>query len=222
EKGSPIFFAEDDATPLLSLSLEEMDLQGDYQKRNIRTLSEAVRVLLGTPWGREHLASVPDVMELIREGVCSAATLTGLRARGETFREASQPSENGGRGLARIIGDTGHNAHAFRWIREQIDKICCDYDNIFFIFGVVADKDVHAIAEFLPRDVNYILISPSSLRALPAVELANILSDYGINGRVLPTAAEAMAEADRLSGCKDLIFIAGSNYLISDILALDL
>ena len=222
EKGSPIYFAEDDATPFLPLRLEEMDLQGDYQKRNIRTLSEAVRVLLGTSWGKERLASLPGYRENILDGVRHAALRTGLRARWETFREASEPSGEGDRGVARIIGDTGHNAHAFRWIREQIDKIGCDYDNIFFILGVVADKDVHAIAEFLPRDVNYIITSPSSPRALPAAELANILSDYGINGRLQPTAAEALAEADRLAGSRDLIFIAGSNYLISDFLALDI
>ncbi|MBR6269138.1 MAG: bifunctional folylpolyglutamate synthase/dihydrofolate synthase, partial [Bacteroidales bacterium] len=222
EKGSPIYFAEDDATPFLPLRLEEMDLLGDYQKRNIHTLSEAVRVLLGTSWGKERLASLPGYRESILDGVRHAALRTGLRARWETFREASEPSGEGDRGVARIIGDTGHNAHAFRWIREQIDKIGCDYDNIFFILGVVADKDVHAIAEFLPRDVNYIITSPSSPRALPAPELANILSDYGINGRLQPTAAEALAEADRLAGSRDLIFIAGSNYLISDFLALDI
>ncbi|MBO4570379.1 MAG: bifunctional folylpolyglutamate synthase/dihydrofolate synthase [Bacteroidales bacterium] len=222
EKGSPIFFAEDDATPFLPLKLEEMDLQGDYQNRNIRTLSEAVRVLLNTPWGREHLASLPDCWERILDGVRHAALRTGLRARWETLRPASEPAETGEKGKARIIADTGHNAHAFRWIREQIDKVGCDYEEIFFIFGVVADKDIHAISEFLPRDVHYLLTSPSSHRALPTAELANILSDYGINGKLFSTPAEALAEADRQAGYKDLIFIAGSNYLISDILALEL
>lgn len=222
EKGSPIWFAEDAAELFLPLSTEDMDLQGDYQSRNIRTLSEAVHRLVETPWGRAHIASLPDWKERVTDGVRHAALRTGLRARWETFRSASAPSGEGDRGKARIIADTGHNAHAFRWIREQIDKIGCDYDNIFFIFGVVADKDIHAIAEFLPRDVNYILTSPSSPRALSAGELANVLSDYGIGGRVVPNPAEALAEADRLAGSGDLIFIAGSNYLISDIIALGL
>lgn len=215
KEGSRITFAEEVTEPLLNVSIPEMDLQGDYQQRNIRTLDAAVQEFLKTEWAYVNILSQDGYIEKIEGGVRRAAARTGLRARWETLREA-------GDGRARIICDTGHNAHAFRWIREQIDKISCDYDNIFFILGIVADKDLNAIAEYLPHDVNYIFTCPSTNRALPVAELANTLSDYSLNGRTAASALDALTAADSLAGEKDLIFIAGSNYLISDILKLDL
>lgn len=215
KEGSAITFAEEAADQLIKVDLSEMDLQGDYQQRNIRTLDAAIKGFLNSDWAQENIVNIPDYRERLKYGICRAAARTGLRARWETLREA-------GDGKARIICDTGHNAHAFRWIREQIDKICCDYDNIFFILGIVADKDLNAIAEFLPHDVDYIFTCPSTERALPVTELANTLSDYSLNGRTASSAQEALATAEALAGEKDLIFIAGSNYLISDILKIDL
>ncbi len=215
ECGSDITFAEEASQTFINVSLTDMDLQGDYQQRNLRTLDAAISALCGTAWGREHLGVIPasELKAQLREGICGAARITGLRARWETIREA-------GGGMARIICDTGHNAHAFRWIREQIDKVCCDYDNIFFVLGAVADKDVHAIAEYLPHDVNYIITTPSTHRAIDAADLANVLSDYSIPSRVEHSPQEAMAMAESLSSEKDLIFVAGSNYLVSDILGM--
>ncbi len=213
--GSPITFAESVTEPFINIPLTDMDLPGDYQERNVRTLVTALDILRGTEWGTAAFQSFgeADLKSKFVLGITGAAAATGLRARWETIREA-------GEGKARIICDTGHNAHAFRWIREQIDKICCDYDNIFFVLGAVADKDVHAIAEYLPHDVNYIITTPSTHRAIDAADLANVLSDYSIPSRVAHSPQEAMAMAESLSSEKDLIFVAGSNYLVSDILGM--
>ena len=51
-------------------------------------------------------------------------------------------------------------------------------------------------------------------------DLANALHDCGITGRIARTLPEALALADTLAGESDLIFIAGSCYLISDLLSL--
>lgn len=199
ECGSRIVFACEcqkylDVTPL------QLDLKGDYQQRNLRT-ADAAAALLELP--RQAAA----------EGIRRCSAATGLRGRWETLRKA-------GADKAQVICDTGHNAHGIRWIREQVDRICCDYDNIFFIFGVVADKDIDAIASVLPHDVNYIFTQPSCERALSATDLANALHDRGISGRTAPTVAQAFAVADSICGEKDLILIGGSNFTVCD--AIDL
>jgi len=197
ECGSPIVFATE-SERYLDLLPEDLDLKGDYQQRNLRTV-DAAAAQLGLP------------KAAAAEGIRHAAAATGLRGRWETLRTA-------GDGKAQIICDTGHNAHGIRWIREQVDRICCDYDNIFFIFGAVADKDIDAIAEVLPRDVNYIFTSPVSERALSVVELANEMHDRGISGRTAPNVHDALSLAESLTGEKDLILVAGSNFLIADLL----
>lgn len=204
DRNAPITFAED-SIPAKSITvrLEQMDLQGDYQKRNLRTATAAINGL------REAGFRITPQQEL--HGICHAATMTGLRGRWETLRKAES-------GKARIICDTGHNAHAFRWLREQIDSISCNYDTVWFILGVVADKNLDAIANYLPHDVNYIFTAPSTGRALPSATLASHLSDFGISGKVTGNISEALAAAESVTGENDLIFIAGSNYLIADLL----
>lgn len=200
ECGSPIVLASDEE-PTLGLKVADLDLPGDYQQRNLRTLDAVLRNLSG----RFYLPA-----DQMKEGIRHAAALTGLHGRWETLRKGGEK--------AQIICDTGHNAHGFRWVREQIDRISCDYGQVFFIFGVVADKDLDAIAAYLPHDVSYIFTNAASKRALPSAELASRLHDYGIGGRTTSSVREALELADSLAGAKDLIFIGGSNFVIAEVL----
>ncbi len=207
---SNLFFAEE-FLPFLTLSLDEIDLKGDCQQHNLKTVS-AILALIFT----NGLLDCKCDIDKLSNGVSNAAAFTGLRGRWDTLRKAAN---NGGiPGKAPIICDTAHNAHAMRWVREQIDKISCDYDNIFFIFGVVADKDVDSIASCLPRDVHFIFTNSVGERALPAAKLANLLSDHGINGRITTSVKEALKMADSLAGEEDLIFICGSNFVVAEVL----
>ena len=203
DRGARLVFATE-APPCLELKVADLDLPGDYQQRNLCTLSAAVGVL--QPMLGLDLAA-------FREGVRHAAKRTGLHGRWETLREADPAT-----GRARVVCDTGHNAHGLRWVAEQVDRISCDYDNVFFIFGVAREKDVDAIAPLLPRNVNYIWTQASSPRALPAVTLANAMADHGLAGRVTTTVAEAVRIAESLAGARDLIFIGGSNFVVCEVL----
>ena len=202
DRGSRIVFAEDLKEPLHGITYHDLDLLGDYQQKNLNTLFAVLNIL------REGLLRL-DSNQLI-DGICHAAANTALHGRWETL--SNEP------GKARIICDTGHNAHGIRWVREQIDKISCDYDHIFMIFGVVADKDIDAIAHYLPHDVHYIFTNADSPRALPAAKLAGILSDYGITGHVSTSVQEALDMAGQQAEASDLIFIGGSNFVVAEVL----
>ena len=209
----PLIFATE-AGPCLDLQVSDLDLPGDYQQRNLCTLSAIVGVL-------QPMLGLDRVR--FEKGVCQAAHRTGLHGRWETLREATpadpaDPSHPAGR--AKIICDTGHNAHGLRWVAEQIDRISCDYDNVFFILGLAREKDIDAIAPLLPRNVHYIWTQASSPRALPAVDLANAMSDHGLSGDVAFTVKDALARADSKAADKDLIFIGGSNFVVCEILDL--
>lgn len=212
--GASEFFFAEEFPPFLLLSPDKIDLKGDYQHLNLRTVSAIFAWIY-----KKGLLNMPDLglyMEKLSNGVSNAATYTGLRGRWESLRKAA--NEGGIPGKAPIICDTAHNAHAIRWVREQVDKISCDYDNIFFILGVVADKDVDSIAMYLPRDVHFIFTNSIGERALPVAKLANLLLDYGINGRITTSVKEALEMADSLAGEEDLIFICGSNFVVAEVL----
>ena len=200
---APLVFAVE-APACLNLKVADLDLPGDYQQRNLCTLSAATGIL-------QPMLGLD--LDAFREGVCHAARRTGLHGRWETLREADPAA-----GKAKIICDTGHNAHGLRWVAEQVDRISCDFDNVFFILGLAREKDIDAIAPLLPRNVSYIWTQASSPRALPAVDLANAMSDRGLNGRYAPTVAAALALAESLSTDKDLIFVGGSNFVVCEVL----
>ena len=201
-RASLVFAVE--APACLNLKVADLDLPGDYQQRNLCTLSAATGIL-------QPMLGLD--LDAFREGVCHAAKRTGLHGRWETLREADPAA-----GKAKIICDTGHNAHGLRWVAEQVDRISCDFDNVFFILGLAREKDIDAIAPLLPRNVSYIWTQASSPRALPAVDLANAMSDRGLNGRYAPTVAAALALAESLSTDKDLIFVGGSNFVVCEVL----
>ena len=201
--GCPLTFATE-AEPCLNLEVSDLDLPGDYQRRNLCTLSAAVGVL-------QPMLSLD--LEAFRSGVCEAGLRTGLRGRWETLREADAAT-----GKAKIICDTGHNAHGLRWVAEQVDRISCDYECVFFILGLAREKDIDAIAPLLPRNVHYIWTQASSPRALPAADLANAMADHGLPGRVTHSVAEALALAESKTTDKDLIFIGGSNFVVCEVL----
>ena len=200
---SPLTFAVE-APPCLELKVADLDLPGDYQERNLCTLSAAVGIL-------QPMLGLE--LDAFREGVRHAAKRTGLHGRWETLREADPVA-----GKAQIICDTGHNAHGLRWVAEQVDRISCDYENVFLILGLAREKDVDAIAPLLPRNVRYIWTQASSPRALPAVDLANAMSDHGLNGSVSFTVRDALAQADNQASDKDLIFVGGSNFVVCEVL----
>ncbi|MBQ6957583.1 MAG: bifunctional folylpolyglutamate synthase/dihydrofolate synthase [Bacteroidales bacterium] len=214
--GSPLTFAAE-AAPCLGLTVEDLDLPGDYQLRNLCTLSAAVGAL--QDMAAYHPEMLPERLRngidlpFFRTGVCAAAHRTGLHGRWETLREADPVN-----GKAKIICDTGHNAHGLRWVAEQIDRISCDYETVFFILGLAREKDIDAIAPLLPRNVHYIWTQASSPRALPAVDLANEMHDRGLSGEVTFSVADALQLADGKAADKDLIFIGGSNFVVCEVL----
>lgn len=185
----------------LGLTPDTIDLKGDYQKRNLKTVDAAAKVLA-------------DIFHAdaarFAGGVRSAAAITGLRGRWEVLRH--------GEGLADVICDTGHNAHGLKWVGEQIDRISCDYDNVWFIIGLSGDKDLDAIMDYLPRNVRYVATQAASQRAMDAVNLANAMSDNGFTCTMMRPVSKAFHETFAKAGNKDLVFIGGSNFVVAEII----
>ena len=199
-EGSPLVFASE-SEPWLDIDASVLDLHGDYQQRNLKTLGAAAAAL-------SHI--MPLDKALFQSGVCRAASLTGLRGRWETLQK--------GEGMPTVICDTGHNAHGLRWVAQQIDRVSCDYKNVFLIIGLARDKDLAAIAPLLPRNIHYVCTQAASARALPAADLANYLSDCGFTVSTISSVPEALERTKNAAGADDLVVVTGSNYVIAEII----
>ncbi len=197
---SKLLFARETGNHL-ELGIDNIDLKGDYQKRNLKTVDAAAGVL----------SECLDIdISCFAEGVAGAASITGLHGRWEVLRHEE--------GSADIICDTGHNAHGLKWVGEQIDRISCDYDTVHFIIGLSNDKNLSEIMKFLPHNVRYIATQASSPRAMDAVTIANEMSDNGFTCTMIRPVPEACKVTLAKAGSNDLVFIGGSNFVVAEIL----
>ena len=190
--------------------LSEMDLQGSYQRKNLRTVLAALGVLQVTP------------DEIIRKAIVNTATRTGFRGRWEKLSDAPL-----------TICDIGHNEHGLRHNFAQLETMLADgkCSDLILVYGSVADKDVDSVLHLMPQNATYIFTQAQSKRALAAEKIYEKYTAFcRESGRksddiyVRDNVAEAVKLARELAQkcisadkeAKPLIYIGGSTYVVSE------
>lgn len=179
-----------------ALLTPQLDLLGIYQHRNILTALTAADAL------RRAGVEIPE--QALCDGLAGAARTTGLAGRWQRLGERPL-----------TVCDTGHNAHGLRYVAEQLRAQ--RYRKLYFVLGVVNDKDLSAILPLLPADAHYLFTQTSVQRALPAGELARRAGEAGLRGETVPGVAAAVARARELASPEDMIFIGGSTFTVAEI-----
>lgn len=224
ERKSPIFFAEESGLrtvyPKAETSQIRLDLQGEYQRANLRTVLTALGVL-GMPGraGHDEGPSLPaatgNLTAAVREAIAHTAARTGFGGRWEHLSEDPL-----------VICDIGHNAHALSHNFPQLEGMMESgvYDCLIIVYAVMADKDLDAILPLMPRCAHYIFTTPKGKRALPAAKIREKYDDYGLR-TVYPKAAvaiddvqEAVREALKTASAykKPIIYIGGSTFAVAE------
>lgn len=174
----------------------EIDLQGSYQQKNV----------LGVIAALDELKAIYPFItaDVIRKGLSHASLKTGLRGRWFTLSHSPL-----------TICDTGHNVDGMRYVVDQIAKT--PHDKLFWVFGMVSDKDISTIIEMLPKDGYYIFTQANLPRAMDAQHLADRCIAAGLNGEVVKPVMDALERAKELASDKDLIFIGGSTFVVAEV-----
>jgi len=180
--------------------LAAMDLQGCYQKKNLRTVLTALQ--------RLGIALTSEVVDAIEH----TAAVADFHGRWE--RLSSDPL---------TICDIGHNAHGLKYNFAQLDRMldegtCSD---LVMVYGSVADKDVDAVLKMIPERATVIFTAADNHRAMPAEALAEHFSALGCNAagiHIVPRVEEAVALSRSLAASMalPLIYIGGSTYVVSE------
>lgn len=211
---APVFFADDE----FKLNCREEDDFVYYSscEGSIRSYKEIPCALLGT-YQKENAATVLALMEVLKSSVLNISEKnimdgfrnvlrnTGLRGRWDYL--SREP---------RILCDTGHNEGGIRFVARQLEKT--PHKTLHIVFGMVKDKDVKSVLKLLPKDAVYYFTRAQISRALPEDELYTLASIYGLRGKTYPTVMDALEEAKKNYRPGDLIFVGGSNYIISEII----
>jgi len=199
EAHCPLFFAPDfdvhGAEQLKDL-LARMDLQGECQEENLRTVLCALDLL-----GEE-----PNV-----DALCRAAAMTGLRGRWEAVRRSPL-----------TIADIGHNPAALKGNFTRLKEMMASgaYDKLLIVYGVMADKDLQGILPLMPREAEYFFAAPDTPRALPAPAILSAAKDLLPNAQACDSVADAVSKASALATPQSLIYIGGSTFVVADYLKL--
>lgn len=195
EDGVQVFSVED-CTGVSAYRNLEVDLQGSYQRKNILTVLAAVDEL--KPY-------FPELSEAtIRKGLRHASKQTGLRGR--WYQLSANPL---------TICDTGHNVDGITFIVDQIAKT--PYEKLFWVFGMVSDKDISKVITLLPKDAYYIFTQASIPRAMDAELLAEKCNAVGLKGEVEKNVQMALSRAKKMASNNDLIFIGGSTFVVAEV-----
>ena len=206
--------------------LAQMDLQGAYQRKNLRTVLAALAVL-GSTWSTfaAKMRQVPSFSGVsgaflpgnrdrcIRETIVNTAKRTGFRGRWEKLSDSPL-----------TICDIGHNEHGLRHNFAQLEAMKTDgrCTDLIIVYGSVADKDVDSVLHLMPEDAIYIFTQAQSKRALPAEKIYEKFAAIGFDMEkvhVVPQVAKAVAKAREAAGHmseKPLIYIGGSTYVVSE------
>lgn len=191
----PLFFADDfDFEKCLQDIVARMDLKGEWQSKNLRTVLCALDLL-----GEE-----PDV-----EAITHAAAITGLHGRWETVGVSPM-----------TIADIGHNPAAlkenFARLRAEMDG--GEYDKLLIVYGIMADKDLPGILPLMPRDAEYFFAAPDTPRALPAAVILSKAKALLPSTQACESVSDALLKARAAATPKSLIYVGGSAFVVADCL----
>ncbi len=195
--GCPLVFA--DAGSGEQELPDDMDLQGEWQAENLRTVLTVLSVM-----GIE-------VTETISGAISHTARRMDFHGRWEMLRRDPD-----------MLCDIGHNPPALKRNFAELERYLAEgrYDSLIMVYGVMADKDLDGIIPLMPREAIWIAVAPDTQRSMKAEDLFRRL-DGSLPGRVIfgGTVAEGLAlalERAGKSGAKPLIYIGGSTFVVSE------
>lgn len=172
---------------------EDMDLPGEYQKDNVRTVRAAMKLL---------------EISIDNEAITNAAKRTGLHARWEKI--SSHPD---------VICDIGHNPPA---LEKNFLQLKNSGKRLHIVYGIMADKALEDIVPMMPADARYYLCAPDSQRSLPSKELQESIRNMRpeMNTRSFPSVAQAVKAAMESADKDELIYIGGSTFVVAEAMGL--
>ena len=181
-----------------------MDLQGEWQGENLRTVLTVLDVM-GVA-----------VTEEVRRAIAHTARRMDFHGRWEMLRRNPD-----------MLCDIGHNPPALARNFAQLEQYLAEgrYDRIIIVYGVMADKDLDGIIPLMPREATYIAVAPDTPRAMKAEILYDRLREslpdpVLFGGSVADGLSLALETAgDGPEAGKTLIYIGGSTFVVSEAVA---
>ena len=215
ECNASIYFAQDEYTvtntqysmQLLSCDITsnqqnitehfELDLNGLYQTKNIRTVLCAEGILM------QHGFAIKNEQE--KTALKQVKKLTGLYGRWDVVSEKPV-----------IILDVAHNEDGIKQLLAQLSVVRGPSSVVHFILGMVKDKDISKVLSILPKNAKYYFTNAHIERALPNKDLQEKAKAFDLTGESFDDVNEAIKAAKQNAAADDIIIVCGSVFLVAE------
>ena len=216
--------------------LEMMDLQGEYQEKNLRTVMAALDVLSrkGTVPSPEAADGMQGVAGWTYKAEDALEHTAGrMQFHGRWEKVSDRPY---------VICDIGHNPHALKYNFAQLKKMMESgrFDSLTIVYGAMSDKDVDGVMRLLPDCAELVFVTAPGRRAMPAEDIMerfkaaggdpsravccrDVRTALGLAG-ALPASRNGEDDGHGVSSsiagqpdaARHLVYVGGSTYVVSE------
>ncbi len=213
---APVYFAQDEYTvsninytmQLLGCDVTstehhitetfELDLNGLYQTKNIRTVLCAERLLIQLGYPIKN-ADEKQALKHVKK-------LTGLFGRWDVV--SSNPT---------LVLDVAHNEDGIKQLLQQLAVVHPTSNTVHFVMGMVKDKDISKVLSILPKNARYYFSNAHIERALPHKDLQEKAKNFDLHGESFDDVNEAVKAARKNAAADDIIIVCGSVFLVAEV-----
>ena len=173
------------------------DLHGNYQTKNINTALATIEVL--------KKQGIKISNKAVIKGLKHVATNTAFIGRWMVIEKKPL-----------TIFDSAHNEGGLRELRTGISNL--KYNKLHFVYGTVGDKDISKNLALLPKKAQYYFCKANIPRGLDANELKTRAAKFKLHGDTYSSVSKALKAAKKQAGKNDLIVVAGSVFVVAEVL----
>ena len=178
----------------------ELDLNGLYQAKNIRTVLCAEGILMQLGFNIKNEAE--------KKALKNVKKLTGLYGRWDVI--SHEPT---------LVLDVAHNEDGIKQLLQQLSVVIPQdlATGLHFIIGMVKDKDVTKVLSLLPKNASYYFCNAHIDRALPSSALQEKAKAFDLHGSAFDDVNDAIKTARQHAAPTDMILVCGSVFLVAEV-----
>lgn len=113
-----------------------------------------------------------------------------------------------------VLIDCAHNPHGFKALAEEFKNF--NYRKLIAVIGFSNDKDIDSIAKIISPLLDKMILTKS--RSEKAAEPEEIKKYFNKNTKIIKNPKDALNYAKKIAGKNDLILVAGSIYMVGEII----
>lgn len=172
-----------------------LSLAGSYQMKNIKTVLTVCEVMQNKGWEISR--------ESLLDGLKNVQSLTGFRGRFDVIK--TSPC---------VILDVSHNEAGLKEVFAQVERM--KFERMYIVLAFAQDKNLDKVLNLLPKNASYFATQAQIPRALPYLQLHELLLNIGLDSEAIEDVALSLKRVEQSIMPEDLLLITGSFFIMDE------